>query len=121
MRGLVSCTGIDYCHMALIETKGWAIEVAKQLEKKLGGDRKGRPLSIHWSGCPAGCGMHQVSTIGLQGCRSRTANGEIVDAAHVFVGGSTGPKARIATELMHDVPCDQLVDSLKSLVKHAAR
>ncbi len=38
MRGLVSCTGIDYCHMALIETKGWAIDVAKQLEKKLGGD-----------------------------------------------------------------------------------
>jgi nitrite reductase (NADH) large subunit len=122
MRGLVSCTGIDYCHMALIETKGWAIEVAKQLEKKLGADlEKVKPLSIHWSGCPAGCGLHQVSTIGLQGCRSRTANGEIVDAAHVFVGGSTGPKARIATELMHDVPCDQLVDSLKSLVKHAAR
>jgi nitrite reductase (NADH) large subunit len=122
MRGLVSCTGIDYCHMALIETKGWSIEVAKQLEKKLGGDlEKVAPLSIHWSGCPAGCGLHQVSTIGLQGCRTRLANGEIVDAAHVFVGGSTGPKARIATELMHDVPCDQLVDSLKSLVKHAAR
>ncbi len=122
MRGLVSCTGIDYCHMALIETKGWAIDVAKQLEKKLGNDlAKVAPLSIHWSGCPAGCGMHQVSTIGLQGCRSRTAGGEIVDAAHVFVGGSTGPKARVATELMHDVPCDQLVDSLKSLVKHAAR
>jgi nitrite reductase (NADH) large subunit len=122
MRGLVSCTGIDYCHMALIETKGWAIEVAKQLEKKLGGDlEKVKPLSIHWSGCPAGCGLHQVSTIGLQGCRTRLANGEIVDAAHVFVGGSTGPKPKIATELMHDVPCDQLVDSLKSLVKHAAR
>jgi ferredoxin-nitrite reductase len=122
MRGLVSCTGIDYCHMALIETKGWAIEVAKQLEKKLGGDlEKVAPLSIHWSGCPAGCGLHQVSTIGLQGCRTRLANGEIVDAAHVFVGGSTGPKPKIATELMHDVPCDQLVDSLKSLVKHAAR
>ncbi len=122
MRGLVSCTGIDYCHMALIETKGWAIEVAKQLEKKLGGDlEKVAPLSIHWSGCPAGCGLHQVSTIGLQGCRTRLANGEIVDAAHVFVGGSTGPKPKVATELMHDVPCDQLVDSLKSLVKHAAR
>ena len=122
MRGLVSCTGIDYCHMALIETKGWAIEVAKQLEKKLGADlEKTAPLSIHWSGCPAGCGLHQVSTIGLQGCRTRTANGEIVDAAHVFVGGATGPKAKIATELLHDVPCDQLSDSLKSLVKHAPR
>ncbi len=122
MRGLVSCTGIDYCHMALIETKGWAIEVAKQIEKKLGRDlEKTPPLSIHWSGCPAGCGLHQVSTIGLQGCRTRLANGEIVDAAHVFVGGATGPKAKVATELMHDVPCDQLADSLKSLVRHAPR
>ncbi|HEV2968792.1 MAG TPA: FAD-dependent oxidoreductase [Pirellulales bacterium] len=122
MRGLVSCTGIDYCHMALIETKGWAIEVAKQLEKKLGDDlEKVAPLSIHWSGCPASCGMHQVSTIGMQGCRSRLANGEIVDAAHVFVGGSTGPKAKVAAELLHDVPCDQLADALKSLVQHAPR
>ena len=108
--------------MALIETKGWAIEVAKQLEKKLGDElQKVAPLSIHWSGCPAGCGMHQVSTIGLQGCRTRTANGDIVDATHVFVGGSTGPKVKVATELLHDVPCDQLADSLKSLVKHAPR
>ncbi len=122
MRGLVSCTGIDYCHMALIETKGWAIEIARQLEKKLGPDlEKVKPLSIHWSGCPASCGMHQVSTIGMQGCRSRLPGGEIVDAAHVYVGGATGPKAKIATELLHDVPCDQLADSLKSLVKHAAR
>ena len=108
--------------LGLIETKGWAIEVAKQIEKKLGPDlEKTPPLSIHWSGCPAGCGLHQISTIGLQGCRTRLANGEIVDAAHVFVGGATGPKAKIATELMHDVPCDQLADSLKSLVRHAPR
>src|SRR5258708_2949000 len=66
-RGLVSCTGIDYCHMALIETKGWAIEVARELERRTEG-QKIQPLSIHWSGCPAGCGMHGVSTIGLQGC-----------------------------------------------------
>ena len=41
---------------------------------------------LFWSGCAAGCGMHQVSTIGLQGCRSRLSDGTIVDAAHVYVG-----------------------------------
>src|SRR5205807_2151842 len=85
MRGLVSCTGIDYCHMALIETKGWAVEVARELERRTAG-RKIQPLSIHWSGCPAGCGMHQVATIGLQGCRSRV-NNQVVDAAHICVKG----------------------------------
>ncbi len=90
MRGLVACVGIDYCHMALIETKGWAIEVARELEKRTAG-KKIAPLTIHWSGCSAGCGMHQVSTIGLQGCRSRV-NGKVVDAAHVCVKGQSGPQ-----------------------------
>jgi ferredoxin-nitrite reductase len=114
MRGLVACTGIDYCGLALIETKGYAIEVARELERRTAG-RKLQPLTMHWSGCPAGCGMHQVATIGLQGCRSRV-NGEVVDAAHVFVNGKTGPKPATATDLMYDVPCDQLTDALEPLV-----
>jgi ferredoxin-nitrite reductase len=119
MRGLVSCTGSDYCGLALIETKGYAIEVAKELERRNEG-RKLLPLTIHWSGCPAGCGMHQVSTIGLQGCRSRV-NGQIVDAAHVYVNGRTGPKPAISTDVMYDVPCDQLADALEPLVRHLPR
>jgi NAD(P)H-nitrite reductase large subunit len=119
MRGLVSCTGIDYCHMALIETKGWAIQVARELERRTAG-RKVLPLSIHWSGCPAGCGMHQVATIGLQGCRSRVG-GDIVDAAHVAVKGQSGPNPRVATDLMYDVPCDRLADALEPLVLHLPR
>jgi len=119
MRGLVACTGIDYCHMALIETKGWAVEVARELEKRTAG-HKIQPLTIHWSGCSAGCGMHQVSTIGLQGCRSRV-NGTVIDAAHVTVKGQTGPHALVAQDLMYDVPCDQLADALLPLVKHLPR
>src|SRR5881394_1130034 len=95
MRGLVTCVGSDYCHFALIATKGWAIEVARELEKRTAG-RKVAPLSVHWSGCPAGCGLHQVGTIGLQGCRSRV-NGQVVDAAHVTVQGRAGPRPQVAT------------------------
>src|SRR5207237_354583 len=119
MRGLVSCVGSDYCHFALIETKGWAIKVARELEERTRG-QKIAPLTIHWSGCPAGCGMHQVSTLGLQACRSRV-NGETVDAAHVCVNGKSGPNARIADDLMYDVPCDELGGALESLVKYLPR
>ncbi len=119
LRGLVSCTGIDYCHLALIETKGWAIEVARELERRTAG-RKIQPLTIHWSGCPAGCGLHQVATIGLQGCRSRV-NGEVVDAAHVCVKGQMGPQPVVATDLMYDVPCDRLADALEPLVSYLPR
>ena len=119
MRGLVTCTGNDYCHMALIETKGWALAVARELERRTEGQNV-QPLTMHWSGCAAGCGMHQVATIGLQGVRSRV-NGDIVDAAHVCVKGRTGPDPLIATDLMYDVPCDQLADALLPLVKHLPR
>jgi ferredoxin-nitrite reductase len=119
MRGLVACTGIDYCHFALIETKGWAIEVARELEKRTAG-KKVAPLTTHWSGCPAGCGLHQVSTIGLQGCRSRV-NGKVVDAAHVYVDGKSGPQPQLAKDLMYDVPCEQLADALEPLVRYLPR
>jgi ferredoxin-nitrite reductase len=119
MRGLVACTGIDYCHMALIETKEWAIKVAKALEEKTAG-QKIAPMSMHWSGCSAGCGLHQAATIGMQGCRAR-AGGEIVDAVHVCVGGKSGPNARVAADLMYDVPCEQLADALLPLVRYLPR
>jgi nitrite reductase (NADH) large subunit len=119
MRGLVACTGIDYCPLALIETKGWAMQVAKDLERRTEG-RKLQPLTIHWSGCAAGCGLHQVATIGLQGCRSRV-NGEVVDAAHVSIKGKTGPTPVVATDVMYDVPCERLAEVLEPLVSYLPR
>ncbi len=119
MRGLVACTGIDYCHMALIETKDEAIRVAQELERRTAA-KKIAPLTIHWSGCSAGCGLHQTASIGLQGCRTRV-DGKIVEAAHVCVNGRSGPNARVADDLMYDVPCDQLADALEPLVKYLPR
>src|SRR5262249_41154548 len=61
MRKLVACTGTDFCNLALIETKQRATELSKSLEQQLG--KKSRALSIHWSGCPAGCGNHQAADL----------------------------------------------------------
>lgn len=122
MRGLVSCTGNDYCHLALIETKGWAIDVARQIETALGDRAKSiEPLTIRWSGCSAGCGLHQAGTIGLQACRSRQPDGQIVDAAHVFVGGGCGPGAGPGQELLSNVPCNDLASALLPIVKFMPR
>ncbi len=119
LRGLVACTGNDYCHMALIDTKGYAIQIAQELERRTQG-RTVRPLTIHWSGCPAGCGLHHVASIGLQGCRTRI-QGQVVDAVHVSVNGRAGPEPRLATDLMYDVPIERLADALEPLVLHLPR
>ena len=116
MRGLVSCTGMDYCHFALIETKGWALKTARALEAKLG---KTQPLRMHWSGCPAGCGNHAAAEIGLLG-KNIKVDGEVVEAVDVFAGGATGCEPNPPIKVMEDVPCDDLPNVLAGLARHGA-
>jgi ferredoxin-nitrite reductase len=111
-RRLVSCTGKDFCHYSLIDTKGRAIEVAEQLQALL---PDALPLRMHWSGCPHACGLHHIADIGFQAARVRVG-GEIVDAADVFVGGKLGKEARLATKIMDAVPLTELADRLRPLV-----
>ncbi len=59
IRGLVACTGKDYCHFSLIETKELAVKTARSLASTVG--RTG-PLSMRWSGWPNGCGNHLQRT-----------------------------------------------------------
>jgi len=101
---LVACTGTDYCNLAQIETKSRAAELSRALEQKLGA--KQNPLTIHWSGCPAGCGNHQSADIGFRGLRTNIG-GKLVDAVAVYVGGRTGPDAVAGKEILSAVPCDE--------------
>ncbi len=115
MRGVVSCTGIDYCHMALIETKELALKTARELDERLGSGKK--LLTMHWSGCPAGCGNHTGSDIGLLGKNVKIGD-EIVDAVDVFVGGQSGPNAKAGTKILEDVPCSDLPRVLEQVIPY---
>jgi len=115
LRGLVSCTGIEFCNLAVIETKHRALQIARSLEAKL---PKGKPISIHWSGCPAGCGNHTVADIGLLGTKAKV-DGKVVDAVDVFIGGSSGPQANQGIKVMENVPCDDLPQVLEGLSRYA--
>jgi ferredoxin-nitrite reductase len=117
-KGLVSCVGSDYCNLAVIETKTRAVETARVLERKLGDNLK--PITLHWSGCPAGCGNHLVADIGLLGKKARVG-GKVVDAVDIFVGGRSGPDPKPATKIMEDVPCDRLPAVLETLMPYHTR
>jgi ferredoxin-nitrite reductase len=117
MRGLVSRTGIEFCNLAVIETKKRALEIARTLEQNLGAVK---PISIAWSECPAGCGNHQVTDIGLQGTKTKVA-GKVVDAVTVSVGGKSGKGARLAEKILEDVPCAELPAVLTQLVRYYPR
>ena len=117
-KGLVSCVGNDYCNLAVIETKSRAVATAKVLEKSMGDNLK--PISMHWSGCPAGCGNHLVADVGFLGKKIKV-NGEIVEAVDVFVGGRAGPDPKLATRLLEDVPCDVLPTVLSGILPYHTR
>jgi NAD(P)H-dependent nitrite reductase large subunit len=116
-RGLVSCTGIDYCHFALIETKELAVKTARHLEQRLPDHKL---FTTHWSGCPAGCGNHALADIGLLGKNIRV-DGKLVDAVDVFIGGKSGPQARPGTKVLEDVPCDELPEVLERMVPYVSK
>lgn len=108
MRGLVACTGREYCGLALIETKQQAIQIAKRLERKI---PKTKPLTMHWSGCPSGCGNHLAADLGFRGAKTRI-EGKMEDAAYVFFKGK---------QLLEPVPLNELPTLLKIMVPRLVR
>ncbi len=117
-KGLVSCVGSDYCNLAVIESKSRAVETAKRVEAMIGTELK--PITMHWSGCPAGCGNHLVADVGLLGKKIKI-KGEVVEAVDVFVGGRSGPNPKPAIKLLEDVPCDILPEVLSGILPYHSR
>ncbi len=114
-RGLVTCTGTDYCNLALIETKGHGKALAQALGKKLGPNAK--PITMHWSGCAAGCGNHQAADIGFKGIKARV-NDQVVDAVEIYVGGRTGPDPSPGKKIMGPVPVEMLPQLVPILIEN---
>ena len=116
-RGLVSCTGTDFCNLALVDTKSRAMALAREFERRL---PRTRPLTIRWSGCPASCGNHHTADVGLQGCKVKV-DGKIVEGVHVFVGGRGGSEPRAGFKVLEDMPCEELPQVLERLVRFFPR
>ena len=114
--GVVSCTGIEFCPFALIETKSRALEVTHALEARLEELPLSKPLRIHWSGCQHACSSHHIGDFGLQGTKVKV-NGEMVDAVDVYVGGRIGRDARLAEKIADRVPIADLPAKLIELTR----
>ncbi|XP_010467309.1 PREDICTED: ferredoxin--nitrite reductase, chloroplastic [Camelina sativa] len=92
MKGLVACTGNQFCGQAIIETKLRALKVTEEVERLVSVPR---PIRMHWTGCPNTCGQVQVADIGFMGCLTRGDEGKPVEGADVYVGGRIGSDSHI--------------------------
>jgi len=87
-RGTIACTGIEYCKLAIVETKANAANAIEQLEERLGALEPviGRPITLHVNGCPNSCARIQTADIGLKG-QLVSIDGEQVPGYQVHLGG----------------------------------
>ncbi|XP_050260836.1 ferredoxin--nitrite reductase, chloroplastic [Quercus robur] len=116
MKGLVACTGNQFCGQGIIETKVRALKVAEEVERQVAVTR---PVRMHWTGCPNSCGQVQVADIGFMGCMARDENGKPCEGVDVFLGGRIGSDSHLGDVYKKGVPCKDLVPLVVDImVKH---
>ena len=116
-RGLLSCTGLEYCKLAHVTTKSRAIELADELEERIGD--LDSPITISLNGCPNACARHQVSDIGLKGQMVDNGEGEKVEGFQVHLGGTIGEGANFGRKIRgHKVLSSELTEYVTRVVQN---
>jgi sulfite reductase (ferredoxin) len=90
-RGTMACTGIEFCKLAIVETKARAAQVVRLLEERLGD--LDTEITINVNGCPNACARTQVADIGLKGQLVPGPGGSMVEGFQIHLGGGLTARA----------------------------
>ena len=85
-RHTMACTGIEFCKLAIVETKARAADLIGELERRL--PDFDAPVTINVNGCPNSCARIQTADIGLKGSLVTGPDGQQVEGFQVHLGGS---------------------------------
>ncbi len=85
-RHTMACTGIEFCKLAIVETKARAADLVSELERRLPGFEA--PVTINVNGCPNSCARIQTADIGLKGSLVTGPDGQQVEGFQIHLGGS---------------------------------
>ena len=85
-RNTMACTGIEFCKLAIVETKARAMTLIDELERRLPGFDA--PVTINVNGCPNSCARIQTADIGLKGSLVTDERGQQVEGFQVHLGGT---------------------------------
>ena len=115
-RGAIACTGIEFCNLAITETKQRTKEILAHLER-VNPDPYERGLKINMNGCPNACAQHHIGDIGLQGCLARQPDGSQVDAYDIHLGGDLGEHASFTRAIHRKVPAEQVKYAIANVIE----
>jgi ferredoxin-nitrite reductase len=121
-RGVVACTGSEFCRFAVVETKERAVKWARRLDAELSSNAGNRArtddagvIRMHFSGCSASCAQPQIADIGFRGDIAHVDE-HIEEAVDIGLGGSLGPDAAFIDWVTGAMPVDQVPDALLRVV-----
>lgn len=112
-RGVVACTGSEFCRFGIVETKVRAVEWAQEMDRRVG-DIGQDAIRMHFSGCSASCAQPQIGDIGFRGETAKSADG-IVEGVDIGLGGSLGKDAAFIDWVEGAKPVDEVPDSLENV------
>ncbi|WP_409186378.1 nitrite/sulfite reductase [Amycolatopsis sp. VS8301801F10] len=119
-RSVMACTGLEFCKLAIVETKVRAQQLVADLEKSLAdiNAQLETPVSVHLNGCPNSCARVQTADIGLKGQIVTDADGNQVEGFQVHLGGGLGLDAGFGRKLRgHKVTAGELVEYVERVVR----
>jgi sulfite reductase (ferredoxin) len=116
-RSTLSCTGIEFCKLAIVETKQRAADLITSLEQRI--PDLDVPISINMNGCPNACARTQIADIGLKGQLVMDDDGNQVEGFQVHLGGGIGEITRFGRKLRaHKVTSAGLDDYVETVVRN---
>lgn len=123
-RSTIACTGLEFCKLAIVDTKDTATAAIAQLEERLAdlADRLPERLTLHVNGCPNSCARIQTADIGLKGQLLPDDDGGQTPGFQVHLGGGLASVDRAEAGLGRSVRglkvrADGLVDYVERLVR----
>ncbi|MFJ1511144.1 nitrite/sulfite reductase [Cellulosimicrobium funkei] len=121
-RSTIACTGIEYCKLAIVDTKDTATATIDELEQRLGDLSQMKPLSLHVNGCPNSCARIQTADIGLKGQLVMDDDGQQVPGFQVHLGGGLASDDREVAGMGRTVrglkvTADDLTDYVERVVR----
>jgi ferredoxin-nitrite reductase len=127
-RGVVACTGAEFCRFAVVETKERAVRWARWMDEHLASEvnaGNGRNtdgpsdrgiIRMHFSGCPASCAQPQIADIGFRGETAHVGE-RITEAVDIGMGGSLGLDAGFIDWVEGALPVDDVPEALLRVVR----
>jgi len=138
-RGVMACTGSEFCRFAIVETKERAVKWARWMDDQVSRlptptsvqltsrpSRKAKASSasrvsprgedagvirMHFSGCSASCAQPQIADIGFRGDIAHVGE-HIEEAVDIGLGGSLGPDAGFIDWVVGALPVDEVPAAL---------